>query len=81
MGYRAYLTGVYCLPEEYGETYTYDNNGNLISAASVSGSSSGYGFASNNLTAAASETGAQNFVGYTVKTGDGSLKTGDGSLS
>ena len=64
---RAYLTGVYCLPEEYGETYTYDNNGNLISAASVSGSSSGYGFASNNLTASASETGAQNFVGYTAE--------------
>ena len=58
------VTGLYCLAEEYGETYTYDVNGNLVSSADVAKVENAYGYAENNLTSAQSDSRDRSFAGY-----------------
>ncbi len=58
------VTGLYCLAEEYGETYTYDGNGNLVSSADVAKVENAYGYAENNLTSAQSDSRDRSFAGY-----------------
>ncbi|MBR0510245.1 MAG: DNRLRE domain-containing protein [Clostridia bacterium] len=63
-----YTTGLYCLAEEYGETYVYDADGNLISVADVSANTQNYGYASDVLTASSAATGVGSVASYDEST-------------
>ncbi|MBR3595701.1 MAG: hypothetical protein IKL47_01805, partial [Clostridia bacterium] len=61
-------TGIYVLAEEYGQSYTYDKQGNLISSADVTSSISSYGFTGGNLSAVKNPTGSNILFAYAEST-------------
>ena len=46
---NVYTTGAFCYKEEFGQTYTYDNNGNIVSSVDLAKSNSTFGYQGNNL--------------------------------
>ncbi|MBQ3161098.1 MAG: RICIN domain-containing protein, partial [Oscillospiraceae bacterium] len=58
------VTGMYVLAEEYGESYTYDSQGNIISSADVTSSISSYGFSSGNLSSIKQPTGSNTLYSH-----------------
>ena len=57
-------TGLYCLAEEHGETYTYDSSGNLTAVRNLSGSTDAYGFVGDNLSISAKSVGESTVISY-----------------
>ena len=60
----AQFSGAYCLAEEFGESYSYDVNGNLVSSADAAKVDNSYVYAANNLTSAQSDTRSGSLATY-----------------
>ena len=76
----AYFDGIQLYKEEFGETYTYDDNGNVISVLDLQKKKTTYEYTSNNLTKTVLPSGAvltYTYDGYhnvkTAKTDQGVL--------
>lgn len=46
---KAYMTGAYCNKEQYGQTYTYDDDGNIVSAVDLAETESTFDYNDNNM--------------------------------
>ena len=46
---KAYMTGAYCYKEQYGQTYTYDDDGNIVSAVDLAETESAFEYGTNNM--------------------------------
>ena len=56
--------------ETYGQSYTYDDNGNLVSSTDAADSRANFAYQDNKLSAAISPTGSRYTYGYNSVTGD-----------
>lgn len=61
---RVYTTGAFCYKEEFGQTYTYDNNGNVVSSEDLSKSNSSFGYQGNNLSGMLNPSGSSYLYTY-----------------
>ena len=61
---RVYTTGAFCYKEEFGQTYTYDNNGNIVSSEDLSKSNSAFGYQGNNLSGMLNPSGSSYLYSY-----------------
>ena len=61
---RVYTTGAFCYKEEFGQTYTYDNNGNIVSSVDLAKSNSTFGYQGNNLAGMLNPSGSSYLYSY-----------------
>ena len=61
---RVYTTGAFCYKEEFGQTYTYDNNGNIVSSVDLAKSNSIFGYQGNNLAGMLNPSGSSYLYSY-----------------
>ncbi len=57
-------TGAFCYKEEFGQTYTYDNNGNIVSSEDLAKSNSTFGYQGNNLSGMLNPSGSSYLYSY-----------------
>lgn len=57
-------TGAFCYKEEFGQTYTYDNNGNIVSSEDLAKSNSTFGYQGNNLSGMLNPSGSSYLYTY-----------------
>ena len=61
---NVYTTGTFCYKEEFGQTYTYDNNGNIVSSVDLAKSNSTFGYQGNNLAGMLNPSGSSYLYSY-----------------
>ena len=61
---NVYTTGAFCYKEEFGQTYTYDNNGNIVSSVDLAKSNSTFGYQGNNLAGMLNPSGSSYLYSY-----------------
>ena len=61
---NVYTTGTFCYKEEFGQTYTYDNNGNIVSSVDLAKSNSTFGYQGNNLAGMINPSGSSYLYSY-----------------
>ncbi|NMP38589.1 MAG: DNRLRE domain-containing protein, partial [Clostridiales bacterium] len=60
----AYMTGAFCYKEQYGQTYTYDADGNAVSVADLAKTESEFAYYGNQMTKLLNPTGSKYFYTY-----------------
>lgn len=63
----AYMTGAFCYKEEYGQTYTYDKNGNLVSAVDLAKTNSTFSYYGNQMSKMLNPSGSKYLYNYNDK--------------
>ena len=58
------ITGAFCYKEEYGQTYTYDNNGNVISAVDLANTNSSFAYYGNQMAQMLNPSGSKYLYNY-----------------
>ena len=59
-----YFTGVVCYKEEYGQTYTYDKNGNVVSSSDLAKTQSQFAYQGNQMTKLLNPSGSSYIYSY-----------------
>ena len=62
-----YTTGAFCYKEDYGETYDYDKNGNLVSAVDLQKTESQFAYYGNQMSKMLNPSGSKYMYTYTDK--------------
>lgn len=58
------ITGAFCYKEEFGQTYTYDNNGNVISAVDLANTNSSFAYYGNQMAQMLNPSGSKYLYNY-----------------
>ena len=66
----AYMTGAFCFREEFGQTYDYDDNGNVQSVVDLSNSKSSFAFKGNQMAKMLNPSGSEYFYTYAYNESD-----------
>ena len=66
----AYMTGAFCFREEFGQTYDYDDNGNVQSVVDLSNSKSSFAFKGNQMAKMLNPSGSEYFYTYEYNESD-----------
>ena len=61
------MTGAFCYKEEFGQTYTYDSNGNTVSSVDLAKTSSEFAYYGNQMAQMLSPTGSKYLYNYNSK--------------
>lgn len=61
---RCGMVGAFCYKDEFGQSYTYDNDGNVISTVDVSNMESTFAYKNNQLTKMLNPSGSKYFYSY-----------------
>ena len=64
---NAYLTGAFCYKEQYGQTYTYDDNGNVASAVDLAETNSSFAYYGNQMAQMLNPSGSKYLYSYNEK--------------
>ena len=64
------MVGAFCYKEEFGQTYTYDENGNVVSSVDVSNSESTFSYKNNQLTQMLNPSGSKFFYSFAYNESD-----------
>ena len=64
---NAYLTGAFCYKEQYGQTYTYDDNGNVVSAVDLAETNSSFAYYGNQMAQMLNPSGSKYLYSYNEK--------------
>ena len=59
-----YFTGGYCYKETYGQTYTYDDNGNIVSSQDLAKTESSFAYSNNQMTKLLNPSGSRYMYSY-----------------
>ena len=59
-----YFTGIYCYKEQYGQTYTYDKDGNVISSVDLAKTQSNFAYQGNQMTKLLNPSGSSYLYTY-----------------
>lgn len=59
-----YATGTFCYKEEFGQTYDYDENGNVVSVVDLSNSQSSFAFKGDQMVKLLNPSGSEYFYSY-----------------
>ena len=59
-----YFTGGYCYKETYGQTYTYDDNGNIVSTQDLAKTESSFAYSNNQMTKLLNPSGSRYMYSY-----------------
>ncbi len=59
-----YFTGGYCYKEAYGQTYTYDDNGNIVSSQDLAKTESSFAYSNNQMTKLLNPSGSRYMYSY-----------------
>lgn len=63
----AYMTGAFCYKEQYGQTYTYDKDGNVISAVDLAKTNSTFAYYGNQMAKMLNPSGSKYMYTYDGK--------------
>ncbi len=66
----AYLTGAFCYKEEFGQTYDYDENGNVQSVVDLTNSKSAFAYKGNQMAKMLNPSGSEYFYTYAYNESD-----------
>ena len=61
------ITGAFCYKEQYGQTYTYDKDGNVISAVDLAKTSSTFAYYGNQMAKMLNPSGSKYLYDYNDK--------------
>ncbi len=61
---NAYITGAFCYKEQYGQTYTYDKNGNVVSSVDLAKSNSTFSYQGNQMSKMLNPSGSRFLYNY-----------------
>ncbi len=59
------VTGAFCYKEEFGQTYTYDSNGNIVSSVDLAKTNSEFAYYGNQMSQMLTPTGSRYLYNYT----------------
>lgn len=59
-----YTTGVYCCKEDYGQTYTYDKDGNVVSSVDLASTKSSFAYKGNQMSKLLNPSGSSYLYSY-----------------
>ncbi|MBO5432576.1 MAG: RHS repeat-associated core domain-containing protein, partial [Clostridia bacterium] len=59
-----YFTGGYCYKETYGQTYTYDDNGNIVSTQDLAKTESSFAYSNNQMSKLLNPSGSRYMYSY-----------------
>ncbi len=61
------VTGAFCYKEEFGQTYTYDSNGNIVSSVDLAKTNSEFAYYGNQMSQMLNPTGSRYLYNYNDK--------------
>ncbi|MBP3336727.1 MAG: DNRLRE domain-containing protein [Ruminiclostridium sp.] len=61
------MTGAFCYKEEFGQTYTYDDNGNVVSASELANVNSSFAYYGNQMAQMLNPSGSKYLYNYNDK--------------
>ncbi|MBQ2816044.1 MAG: RICIN domain-containing protein, partial [Clostridia bacterium] len=61
-------TGIYCNKEEYGQTYTYDKNGNVVSSTDLASTTASFAYKGNQMSMLLNPSGSSYLYSYDSET-------------
>ncbi len=61
---NAYITGAFCYKERYGQTYTYDKDGNVVSSVDLANTNSSFSYANNQMKKMTNPSGSRFLYNY-----------------
>ena len=64
---NAYVTGAFCYKEQYGQTYDYDKNGNIVSAVDIAKTNSAFSYYGNQMSRMLNPSGSAYLYTYNAK--------------
>lgn len=64
---NAYITGAFCYKEQYGQTYAYDDNGNVASAVDLAETNSSFAYYGNQMAQMLNPSGSRYLYTYDAK--------------
>lgn len=64
---NAYITGAFCYKEEYGQTYTYDDKGNIVSSVDLAKTQSKFSYYGNQMAKLLNPSGSRYLYAYNTK--------------
>lgn len=64
---NAYVTGAFCYKEQYGQTYDYDKNGNIVSAVDIAKTNSAFSYYGNQMSRMLNPSGSAYMYTYNDK--------------